>query len=97
MANIYCIKYKKSTKNKDPEISFISSTRLLLSATFVPWENAKDKLKGTDLKISFYVRLYIKIVPLKFHILLKILCLFTYKVCKMFVYEHAETIEYVKK
>ena len=69
MANIYCIKYKKSTKNKDPEISFISSTRLLLSATFVPWENAKDKLKGTDLKISFYVRLYIKIVPLKFHIL----------------------------
>ena len=44
MANIYCIEYKKSTKNKDPEISCISSTRLLLSATFVPWENAKDTL-----------------------------------------------------
>ena len=68
MANIYCIEYKKSTKNKDPEISCISSTRLLLSATFVPWENYKDKLNGTDLKIFFYVCLYIKIVPLKFHI-----------------------------
>ena len=47
--------------------------------------------KGTliaDLKISPYVRVYIKILSWKFRIL---------KVCEMFVYKHTETIEYVKK
>ena len=30
-------------------------------------------------------------------LILRILELFTHKVCKMFVYKHTETIEYVKK
>ena len=51
-----------------------------------------------DLKISLYVRVHIKIIPENFALLiLKVFELNTLKVCKMFVYKHTETIEYVTK
>ena len=51
------------------------------------------------MKIFLYVPVHIKILPPeKFaFLILRILELYTRKVCEMFVYKHPETIEYVKK
>ena len=54
-------------------------------------------MTNTDLKISLYNRVHIRIIPLKFaSLILRILELFARKVCEMFVYKHTETMEYVK-
>ena len=56
------------------------------------------KYVNADLKISLYVCVHIKMIPLKCRILiLRIIELFRRRVCKMFVYKHTEAVEYVKK
>ena len=55
------------------------------------------KIHYADLKISLYVHVHTKIIPENFAFLfLRILELYTRKVCEMFVYKHTETIQYVK-
>ena len=47
--------------------------------------------------MSLYVSVHKKNYPENFlFLILEILELYTRKVCKMFVYKHTETIEYVK-
>ena len=53
---------------------------------------------NADLKISRYVYVHINIIPENFaFLILRILELFSCTICKMFLYKHTETIEYVKK
>ena len=49
------------------------------------------------MKISIYVRVHIKMIPWKIRVLNPKNSWVKYpKVCEMFVYKHAEKIEYVK-
>ena len=57
-----------------------------------------ERCTNVDLKTSPYVRFHIIIIPKNFvFFILRILILFTSKVCEMFAYKHTETIEYIKK
>ena len=72
---------------------------MLARFTFSVIREKKDgssRLTNADLKICQYLRLQIKMICRRFHINTLRFEICAHEICKKFVHNHLETIEYVK-